>query len=62
MRSDAQKQADARLAKKLVRFSVQYQLHELEEGEKVKAYLSKTNQSANTYIKKLIRDDMKNWQ
>ena len=44
--------------KKTSQFKVQYSLSEAQDGERVKAYLEQTGQSANSYIKALIKKDL----
>ena len=44
--------------KKTSQFKVQYSLSEAQDGERVKAYLEQTGQSANSYIKQLIKADL----
>lgn len=39
-------------------FSIKYTPQEQEEGKRIKAYLAQTGQSANSYIKGLIRSDL----
>lgn len=39
-------------------YAVKYAPKEREEGERLKAYLSQTGQSANSYIKGLIKADL----
>lgn len=41
-----------------INFSVSYKRLEREEGLRVKAYLDQTGQSANSYIKALIKADL----
>lgn len=41
-------------------FSVKYTPVESDQAEKLKAYLKKTGQSANSYIKDLIKRDLEN--
>ena len=57
-RTDAQKRADKAYNKKSITISICYRPAEIAEGLRLKAYLEKTGQSANKYIKKLIADDM----
>lgn len=38
--------------------SVKYTPNEQIEGQRIKAYLDQTGQSANAYIKKLIKNDL----
>lgn len=39
-------------------FSVKYTPQEQAEGQRVKAYINQTGQSANSYIKNLIKRDL----
>ena len=41
-------------------FSVKYTPAESDQADRLKAYLSKTGQSANAYIKDLIKHDLDN--
>lgn len=52
------KEAQARYKKKIVQYSVKYALSEQNESNRVKAYLAQTGQSANSYIKGLIKQDL----
>ena len=58
MRSEAQKKAQKKYDKKSINFAISYKQHETAEGERVKKYLSDTGQSANAYIKSLIKADL----
>ena len=44
--------------KKCLQYKVQYRLIDNAEGERLKAYLSQSGQSANSYIKGLIKADL----
>lgn len=44
--------------KKCVRLAIKYTPNELKESNRVKKYLAQTGQSANSYIKRLIKDDL----
>lgn len=44
--------------KKITQFKVQYSLNDAQEGKRVKEYLAQTGQSANSYIKSLIKKDL----
>lgn len=46
--------------KKCEQFKVQYRLCDIEEGKRLKLYLTQTGQSANSYIKGLIKADLDN--
>ena len=52
------KKAQSTYDKKIVQFKTKYSLSELQDGERVKAYLEQTGQSANSYIKSLIKADL----
>lgn len=52
------KKAQSAYDKKIVQFKTKYSLTELQDGERVKAYLEQTGQSANSYIKGLIKADL----
>ena len=43
---------------KTVSFAVKYSAVDAEQGKRLKAYLANTGQSANAYIKNLIRHDL----
>lgn len=45
-------------SKKLIRFTVEYSLKDIEEGKKLKEYLELTGQSGNSYLKELIKKDL----
>ena len=57
-RTDAQKKADKAYNNKSLNFTVCYRPSEIAQGKRLKAYLEKTGQSANMYLKKLIENDM----
>lgn len=44
--------------KKCEQFKVQYRLNDIAEGKRLKSYLAQTGQSANSYIKSLIKADL----
>ena len=44
--------------KKCEQFKVQYRLCDIDEGKRLKAYLRESGQSANSYIKGLIKSDL----
>lgn len=59
MASDAQKKAFKKYNTKSIILSCSYRPGtDIQEGERVRAYLSATDQSANAYIKNLIKDDL----
>jgi len=43
---------------KTVSFAVKYSAVDAEQGKRLKAYLANTGQSANAYIKELIKRDL----
>lgn len=43
---------------KCLQYKVQYRLKDIGEGERLKEYLQKSGQSANSYIKELIKNDL----
>mgnify|MGYP005747714497 FL=1 len=43
---------------KTVSFAVKYSAVDAEEGKRLKSYLERTGQSANSYIKSLIKKDL----
>ena len=56
--SDAQKKAYKTYNSKSIQLAVNYRPTDIKEGERVKAYLEQTGQSANSYIKGLIKRDL----
>lgn len=58
MSSDAQKRAYKKYNEKKINFAVVYTPTDTIEGQRLKAYLSQTGQSANSYIKGLIKRDL----
>ena len=58
MQTEAQKRAQKEANKKSIMFSVNYRLNEIQEGQRLKAYLESTGQSANAYLKELIKKDL----
>lgn len=52
------KESQALYKKKCLQFKVQYNLKDNKDGERLKAYLKETGQSANSYIKGLIKSDL----
>ena len=54
------KKSQTEYKKKLKQFKVQYSLNDAKEGERIKTYLEQTGQSANSYIKALIKKDLDN--
>lgn len=52
------KKSQTEYKKKITQFKVQYSLNDIIEGQRIKAYLEQTGQSANSYIKGLIKRDL----
>lgn len=52
------KKAQSTYDKKVIQFKTKYGLSEIKEGQRIKAYLEQTGQSANSYIKGLIKGDL----
>lgn len=50
--------AQKKYREKSIQFAVNYRPTDIKEGQRVKAYLDQTGQSANAYIKKLIKNDL----
>lgn len=50
--------AQKKYREKSIQFSVNYRPTDIEEGQRIKAYLQSTKQSANSYIKSLIKNDL----
>lgn len=58
MTSDAQKKAYKTYNQKSIQLAVNYRPTDIQDGERIKAYLQQTGQSANSYIKNLIKADL----
>lgn len=58
MSSDAQKKAYKKYNEKKKTFSAVYTPTDIQEGQRLKAYLASTGESANSYIKSLIKADL----
>lgn len=57
--SEAQKEAYKRYREKSIQLACNYRPGtDIEEGQRIKAYLNKTGESANSYIKALIKADL----
>lgn len=54
------KKAQDNYRKKSIQFAVSYRPTDIIEGKRLKKYLEETGQSANSYIKKLIKNDLDN--
>lgn len=50
--------AQMKYRNKSMQFSVNYRPTDIKDGERLKAYLAQTGQSANSYIKGLIKADL----
>ena len=60
--TEAQKEADRRYREKhnVITKSISYKKEEITEGKRLLSYLAQTGQSANSYIKGLIKADLDN--
>lgn len=57
--TEAEKRAQKKYNQKTITISVSYKPGtDAEEGQRVKAYLEKTGQTANSYIKNLVKRDL----
>lgn len=52
------KKADENYRKKIDRMAIKYSIAEQAESERLRRYLAQTRQSANSYIKGLIKHDL----
>ena len=52
------KKADENYRKKIDRMAIKYSISEQSESERLRTYLAQTGQSANSYIKGLIKADL----
>ena len=52
------KKADENYRKKIDRMAIKYGISELKESERLRMYLEQSGQSANSYIKTLIKHDL----
>ena len=58
MSTDAQKKAMKEANKQRILISATYRKADIQEGQRLKAYLEITGQSANSYLKDLIKKDL----
>ena len=58
MTSEAQKRATKKADAQSIMFAVKYRKNEIKEGQRLKDYLEITGQSANSYLKELIKKDL----
>lgn len=58
IRTDASRKADRTYNEKRIPFSIGYTPTDIAEGKRLKAYLEQSGQSANSYIKGLIKADL----
>lgn len=58
MTTEAQKRATKKADAQSIMFAVKYRKNEIEEGQRLKSYLELTGQSANAYLKDLIKKDL----
>lgn len=58
--TESQKKADKKYREKhqVTTFAIAYKNSDMQEGQRLKSYLELTKQSANSYIKKLIKADL----
>lgn len=52
------KDAQKKYSEKTLTFAIKYYPTDIEYGQKLKEYLSDTGQSANSYLKDLIKKDL----
>lgn len=58
--TEAEKRADLKYRQThgVITKTIAYKKQDIEEGQRLKAYLAETGQSANSYIKELIKRDL----
>lgn len=57
--TEAEKRAQKKYNQKTITIAASYKPGtDIEEGQRIKAYLKQTGQSANSYIKELIKRDL----
>lgn len=54
------RKAQKKYREKTVSFAIKYSAVDAEQGKRLKEYLTSTGQSANSYIKELIKRDLDN--
>lgn len=54
------KKAQEKYSEKTINFAVKYYPTDIQDGKRLKLYLTQTGQSANSYIKELIKTDLDN--
>lgn len=54
------RKAQKKYSEKTINFAIKYTPNDIKEALQLKAYLTSTNQSANSYIKSLIKTDLNN--
>lgn len=52
------KEVQSNYKKKIIQAKIQYSLNDISDGKRLKQYLADTGQSANSYIKQLIKQDL----
>lgn len=52
------KDAQKKYSEKTMTFAVKYYPTDIKEGQRLKKHLEKTGQSANSYLKELIKKDL----
>ena len=58
MQTEAQKKAQQKANEQRIFISATYRKNDLKEGQRLKSYLESTGQSANAYLKELIKKDL----
>ena len=58
MSTEAQKRAQRKYSQKRMLFSTTFNENDLEQGQRLKSYLELTGQTANAYLKDLIKKDL----
>lgn len=60
MRTDADRKADKKYNEKSITITMNYRPTDINEGMRLKAYLEQSGQSANAYLKSLVKADLDN--